>query len=192
MRIRDHKVINKDVLSSWLLRRVLKSYTPGLDVHGLAGQPQAVKVLRVSLTRMYRGWKTNNKQFMKLLSDGSLLCSISDSIHSILAVLTPSAIIPFERDERCRITEYTTNSIVLISQIRLKWMPPRQFFSEFGDSVPNFASFSYAVLYIDHVETLDTHQEETMESLESVYQTKGYKKVVRPLDIRIDEEYLCG
>jgi hypothetical protein len=47
MRVRQRKVIDKDILQPWLLPKVIGLYKPGLDVLNF-GDVQVVKLLKVS------------------------------------------------------------------------------------------------------------------------------------------------
>lgn len=50
MRIRQNKVIENDVLHSWLVDQLIQSYGPGLDVRNFGCDGvQAVKLLKVSI-----------------------------------------------------------------------------------------------------------------------------------------------
>lgn len=128
------------------------------------------------------------QQFLKLQPDGTLLVSIADSVNSAVAILTSRCISQFEREQRCRITEYTTNTVVLISEITLKWLPLRKFQPLFGHFVP-FKCHSYGVLVIDRLEVLDSHQQPVGTTLESAYQNERYNAAVKPFqfeDVLID------
>jgi hypothetical protein len=126
---------------------------------------------------------------MRLRSDGSLICTMSDSNHWILAIITSQAISNFERSQRCRITSLLTNTLVLISKITLKWVSGHRFRNEFSDLIPDYFVDSYAVLIIGEIEVFDPIQETINVMLESIYQINGYRDVVQPFEV-LKDEYL--
>jgi len=131
---------------------------------------------------------------LRLRSDGSLLVSVSDSNNFILGIISKECISSYERENRCRITEYTTNCLVFIRKVKLRWIGPSQFRYIFGNQMINqFGSdvTSFAVLDIDEIQMFDADPTEYLIRLESVYTTQEYKNVVKPYEIH-EEDLQCS
>lgn len=125
---------------------------------------------------------------MKLQYNGSLLASLSDSNNSIFAIITQECISSYEREHHCRITEYTTNCLVLIRKIKLRWLTPGQFRSMFGNLINRYPNvYLFAILEIDEIELFDADQTEYLIQLESVYTTQEYRDKIKPYQIQQDE-----
>lgn len=121
-----------------------------------------------------------------------MLTSISDSNNFIFGLITPSCISTYERENRCRITEYTTNCLVFIRKVKLRWMSPRQFGSQFGNLITPYPFVSsFALLEIDEIEMFDADQTEYLVRLDPVYTTDEYYKAVKPYKVH-EEEFQCA
>lgn len=150
----------------------MSCYIPGLDSFEFGGRQRIVKLLK----------------FLKLQPDGSLLVSLSDSNNFVFGAITPSCISNYERENHCRITENTTNCLIFIRQVKLRWLSRRKFANQFGNLINMYPYVcSFAVLEIDEVEMFDADQTEYLVRLEPVYITDDYYRVVKPYQIKEPE-----
>lgn len=168
---RQRRILDKDVLSPWLMRDILNEYSNSPCPNICVRSTRVVKLLK----------------YLKL-DDGSLLCSISDSNFAMMAIITQDCIRSYEVVNRCRITEFTTNTIVLLLDAHVEWLQPRQFYSMFGNVVKEMKCHSFAVLKIKRLEVYDGDQDPLRIMLKLIYEEKEYLDTVTPFvtDLMID------
>jgi hypothetical protein len=207
----NSKIIDKSLLSNWLLTEILHHYGPTPNYTILKGF-RILKILKFIKLDTFSSTNSGDPD------DFELHCILSDSNHSIIAKLSKDTIYGFERDNKARITENTINTIIMVHNAKLEWISRQSLlqkfalgndfmrqlrlysnnkmnnrFDEFGTQIKETELQTFAILYIDSddmdtMRVLDIDQDKVNRSIRPIYFTDNYVKKVRPIKVGVDED----
>lgn len=176
----NNKIIDKSVLSSWILSEVLLNYQLTSNYRVLKG----FRVLKI--LKFLKLNKINDANF-------EILCILSDSNNTILCKISNKSISEFERTNKSRITEDTTNTIIMVKDIKLRWLSRIQFLNNFNNHFDNNELNdinTFAIFEIDdEIKIFDFDSDKINIGLKSIYFTNDYFLKVKPIEYELHEEF---
>ncbi|ODV58126.1 telomerase subunit EST3 ASCRUDRAFT_129940 [Ascoidea rubescens DSM 1968] len=131
----SEKVLNSSLLQNWLLDSILiYIQKTSIPIKRFNNQPKNCNLLKLL-------------KFIKIDTNGIVKALLSDSSHSILCEFSKNAISNYERKNKSRLTNSTTNSIFLIKNSTLLFLNYNQLINQFDFKLNQIGFFIRKSIY---------------------------------------------